>query len=103
LSDVWFNELPIALALESWPVSHLISETIRGALAVDVLLKGARPYDVAKTFGDTVIVLEQHDAPSVKELRERIRKIMASTDGIEKTSPDCRVIAHQPPLRGKVQ
>jgi integrase/recombinase XerD len=75
----------------------------RDTLAVDLLLKGASPYDVAKTLGDTVAVVEQHYAPYVKELRERTRKIIASTEGIEKATPDCTVIAHQPLLRGKVQ
>ena len=75
----------------------------RDTLAVDMLLKGASPYDVAKTLGDTVAVVEQHYAPYVKELRERTRKIMASDEGIEKAAPNCTVFAHQPPPRGKVQ
>ena len=45
----------------------------RDTLAVDMLLKGATPYDVAKTLGDTIAVVEQHYAPYVKELRERTR------------------------------
>jgi integrase len=75
----------------------------RDTLAVDLLLKGASPYDVAKTLGDTVAVVEQHYAPYVRELRERTRKIMASEEGIEKPAPDRTVLAHQPVLRGKVQ
>jgi molybdopterin converting factor small subunit len=68
-----------------------------------MLLKGASPYDVAKTLGDTVAVVEQHYAPYVKELRERTRKIMASDEGIEKTAPNSTFLAHLPQLRGKVQ
>jgi integrase len=75
----------------------------RDTLAVDMLLKGASPYDVAKTLGDTVAVVEQHYAPYVKELRERTRKIMASDEGIEKAAPNRTVFAHQPPIGGKVQ
>jgi integrase/recombinase XerD len=75
----------------------------RDTLAVDMLLKGATPYDVAKTLGDTVAVVEKHYAPYVKELRERTRKIMASDEGIEKEAPNNTVFAHQPPMRGKVQ
>jgi hypothetical protein len=59
--------------------------------------------DVAKTLGDTVAVVEQHYAPYVKELRERTRKIMTSTDGIEKPAPDCTVITHPAQLRGRAQ
>jgi integrase len=75
----------------------------RDTLAVDMLLKGASPYDVAKTLGDTVAVVEQHYAPYVKELRERTRKIMASDEGIEKAAPNRTGFAHQPPIGGKVQ
>ncbi len=75
----------------------------RDTLAVDMLLKGASPYDVAKTLGDTVAVVEEHYAPYVKELRERTRRIMESPDGIEKAAENCTVIAHQPESKGKVQ
>jgi integrase/recombinase XerD len=75
----------------------------RDTLAVDMLLKGASPYDVAKTLGDTVAVVEQHYAPYVKELRERTRRIMASDEGIEKAAPNSTVLAHLPQPRGKVQ
>ncbi len=84
-------------------VDHAHPHRFRDTLAVDMLLKGASPYDVAKTLGDTVPVVEQHYAPYVKELRERTRKIMASDEGIEKTAPNSTFLAHQPQLRGKVQ
>ena len=75
----------------------------RDTLAVDMLLKGASPYDVAKTLGDTVAVVEEHYAPYVKELRERTRRIMESTDGIEKDGGNCTVFAHPPQTKGTVQ
>ncbi len=75
----------------------------RDTLAVDLLLKGATAYDVAKTLGDTVAVVEEHYAPYVKELRERTRRIMESSEGIEKSPADCTVFAHQPEIKGKVQ
>ncbi len=75
----------------------------RDTLAVDMLLKGASPYDVAKTLGDTVAVVEEHYAPYVKELRERTRRIMASPDGIERLAADCTNIAQQPPPKVRLQ
>jgi predicted transcriptional regulator len=75
----------------------------RDTLAVDMLLKGASPYDVAKTLGDTVAVVEEHYAPYVKELRERTRRIMESSDGIEKEGANCTVFAHPPEIKGSVQ
>jgi integrase/recombinase XerD len=75
----------------------------RDTLAVDMLLKGASPYDVAKTLGDTIAVVEEHYAPYLKELRERTRRIIESSDGIEKPATDCTVFAHQPEIKGKVQ
>lgn len=84
-------------------VDRAYPHRFRDTLAVDMLLKGASPYDVAKTLGDTVAVVEQHYAPYVKELRERTRKIMESSEGIEKPNPNYTVFAHQPPAKGKVQ
>jgi integrase len=75
----------------------------RDTLAVDMLLKDASPYAVAKTLGDTIEVVEEHYAPCVKELRERTRRIMESWDGLEKPAADCTVFAHQPAIKGKVQ
>jgi integrase len=57
----------------------------RDTLAVDMLEKGASPYDVAKTLGDTIETIEKHYAPFTKELRDRVRRIMEKSEGLEKT------------------
>jgi integrase len=57
----------------------------RDTLAVDMLAKGASPYDVAKTLGDTIATVEKHYTPFTKDLRERVRKILHNGEGIEKT------------------
>ncbi len=40
----------------------------RDTFAVDLLTRGASPYDVAKLLGDTAETVEKHYAPFVKEL-----------------------------------
>jgi hypothetical protein len=50
-----------------------------------MLEKGASPYDAAKTLGDTIHTIEKHYAPFTKELRDRVRKIMESGEGLEKS------------------
>ena len=55
----------------------------RDTFAVDALLKGASPYDVAKMLGDTIETVEKHYAPFVPELRERARKIISGRGGLE--------------------
>jgi len=65
-----------------------------------MLEKGANPYDVAKTLGDTIATVENHYTPHTKELRERVRKILENGEGLEKnldTSP-----AHHFSTGGKV-
>jgi integrase len=57
----------------------------RDTFAVDLLARGASPYDVAKLLGDTVATVEKHYAPFVKELRDRARSIMENGEGLEKT------------------
>jgi integrase len=57
----------------------------RDTFAVDLLARGASPYDVAKLLGDTVDTVEKHYAPFVKELRERARWIMENGEGLEIT------------------
>jgi integrase len=57
----------------------------RDTFAVDLLSRGASPYDVAKLLGDTVETVEKHYAPFVRELRERARRIMESGEGLEIT------------------
>jgi integrase len=55
----------------------------RDTLAVDLLCKGASPYDVAKFLGDTIETIERHYAPYVLELRDRVRRILESSGGLE--------------------
>lgn len=57
----------------------------RDTFAVDLLARGASPYDVAKLLGDTVETVEKHYAPFVRELRERARRIMETGEGLEIT------------------
>jgi integrase len=56
----------------------------RDTFAVDMLARGATPYDVAKLLGDEIATIEKHYAPFVRELRERVRALMESSDGIAK-------------------
>jgi integrase len=55
----------------------------RDTFAVDLLCRGASPYDVAKLLGDVVATVEKHYAPFVRELRERARQIMETGIGLE--------------------
>jgi integrase len=55
----------------------------RDTLAVEMLCRGATPYDVAKILGDTIATVEQHYAPFVLELRERVRRIMELEPGTQ--------------------
>jgi integrase len=66
----------------------------RDTFAVDMLSRGASAYEVAKLLGDTVDTIERHYAPFVKELRERTRRIMENTEGIERA--DCTFITQCP-------
>jgi site-specific recombinase XerD len=54
----------------------------RDSFAVDLLSRGASPYDVAKLLGDTVDTLEKHYAPFVRELRERARASWKPAKGL---------------------
>ncbi len=58
----------------------------RDTLAVDMLSRGASPYDVAKMLGDTIDTVEKHYTPFVKELRERVRNILETSPGIEESA-----------------
>jgi integrase len=71
------------------PAAH--PHRYRDSFAVDMLARGASPYDVAKLLGDTVATVEKHYAPFVKELRDRTRRIMENGEGLEKT--DCTKFA----------
>lgn len=55
----------------------------RDSLAVEMLCRGATPYDVAKVLGDTIETVEKHYAPFVPELQERVRRIMESAPDVE--------------------
>lgn len=73
----------------------------RDTLAVDMLSRGASPYDVAKVLADTIETVERHYAPFTKELRERVRRIMENGEGLEKT--DCTKIAQSNSTDGRIQ
>lgn len=55
----------------------------RDTFVVDMLLRGASPFDVAKLLGDTVATVEHHYAHYVRELRERARRLMETSEGLE--------------------
>jgi len=73
----------------------------RDTFAVDMLARGASPYDVAKLLGDTAATIEKHYAPFVKELRDRTRRIMESGEGLEKTY--CTNFAHSQGPKARMQ
>jgi site-specific recombinase XerD len=58
----------------------------RDTFAVDMLARGATPYDVAKLLGDEIATVEKHYAPFVRELRERVRSLMETGKGIDQYS-----------------
>jgi integrase len=58
----------------------------RDTFAVDMLARGATPYDVAKLLADEIATVERHYAPFVRELRERVRTLMESGGGISQYS-----------------
>ena len=57
-------------------VSNVHFHRFRDTFAVDLLLRGASPYDVAKMLGDTIETVEKHYMPFVRELRDRVRRIL---------------------------
>jgi integrase len=59
----------------------------RDTLAVDMLLRGGSPYDVAKILGDTIDTVERHYMPFVKELRDRVRVLLDNGSGLESSIP----------------
>jgi len=64
-------------------VGHAHPHRFRDTLAVDLLCAGAGIYDVARTLGDTVETTETHYAPFVPALRDRVRRIMETGNGLE--------------------
>src|SRR5258708_11913514 len=73
----------------------------RDTFAVDLLARGATPYDVAKLLGDTVDTIERHYAPFVKELRDRARRLMENGEGLE--PHHCTIIAQSPATGRRIQ
>ena len=71
----------------------------RDTFAVDLLARGASPYDVAKLLGDTLETIEKHYALFVRELRERARRIMETGEGLEQITGTQR--AQQKTAEGK--
>jgi integrase len=67
-------------------VSNAHPHRFRDTLAVDMLSRGASPYDVAKMLGDTIDTVEKHYTPFVPELRERVRNIMETGVGLEESA-----------------
>jgi hypothetical protein len=65
------------------PDAH--THRFRDTLAVDMLSRGANPYDVAKMLGDTIDTVERHHTLFVRELRERVRSILENGTGLEST------------------
>jgi integrase len=58
----------------------------RDTFAVDMLARGATPYDIAKLLGDEISTVEKHYAPFVSELRERVRMLMETGEGLHQYS-----------------
>jgi integrase/recombinase XerD len=67
-------------------VPHAHPHRFRDTLAVDMLSRGASPYDVAKMLGDTIDTVEKHYTPFVKELQERVRNFLETGTGIEEAA-----------------
>jgi integrase len=72
-------------------VSSAHPQRFRDTLAVDMLTRGASPYDVAKMLGDTIETIEKHYTPFVRDLRERVRTILESETGLESALQTDRV------------
>lgn len=62
----------------------------RDTFAVDMLARGATPYDVAKLLGDEIATVEKHYAPFVRELRERVRGLLEGPGGISQYAEHTR-------------
>ena len=79
-------------------VENVHPHRFRDTFAVDMLLKGLSPYDVAKILGDTIHTIETHYAPFVRELRERARRFIESAEGLE--APGTLWAHLHPPRKG---
>lgn len=67
-------------------VANAHPHRFRDTMAVDMLRRGASPYDVAKVLGDTIDTVEKHYTPFVPELRERVREILENGAGLEEVA-----------------
>jgi integrase len=67
-------------------IANVHPHRFRDTFAVDMLARGASPYDVAKLLGDEIATVEKHYAPFVRELRERVRRLMETGQGIAEFS-----------------
>ena len=72
----------VALGLRA-SVPNVHPHRFRDTFAVDWLLRGASPYDVAKMLGNTIETVEKHYTPFVRELRGRVRRILETGTGLE--------------------
>jgi len=81
-------------------LSDVHPHRFRDTFAVDMLARGASPYDVVKLLGDTVATMEKHYAPFVKELRDRVRNIMENGEGLART--DCTLTARSECGTGRI-
>lgn len=77
-------------------LSNAHPHRFRDTLAVDMLVRGASPYDVAKVLGDTMETVEKHYTPFVRELRERVRLILETGIGIENPSQAAHLVIQNP-------
>jgi integrase len=66
----------------------------RDTFAVDMLARGATPYDVAKLLGDEIATVEKHYAPFVRELRERVRGLLEGPGGISQYAENVRLVGN---------
>ena len=66
----------------------------RDTFAVDMLARGATPYDVAKLLGDEIATVEKHYAPFVRELRERVRGLLEGPGGISQYAENIRPVGN---------
>lgn len=74
----------MSLIYEKAKITEAHNHRLRSTLAVDLLIKGASVYDVAKILGDRVVTVEKHYLRFVPEMRSKIRSLMEDdTKGLE--------------------
>lgn len=73
------KQTPLTRKRAGVPNAH--PHRFRDTFAVDMLARGASPYDVAKLLGDTIDTVEKHYTEFVKELRERVRRMIENKEG----------------------